>query len=144
MDATATSLLSMTSAKQQLNVSPQLAPAISYASSSSAAPDVDPGVLGIAGQIGVAVAKVDDARGIGRILRDAMNEVSEASAFAVALYHLDRPEVAYRYKVVGVDAASSELGKQPVDDSPSCFAVRNAERWHVFDRSITVSGERMR
>jgi hypothetical protein len=70
--------------------------------------------------------------------------VSEASAFSVALYHSDRPEVAYRYKVVGVDAASSELGKQALDDSPSCFAVRNAERWHAFDRSITVSGERMR
>jgi len=73
-----------------------------------------------------------------------MNEVSEASAFAVALFHADRPEVAYRYKVVGVDAASSELGRQPVDDSPSCFAVRNAERWHAFDRAVTVAGERRR
>lgn len=98
----------------------------------------------IARQIRSAVEAVRDARSIGRILRDAMNEVSEASAFAVALYHTDRPEVAYRYKVVGVDAAASELGKQPVDDSPSCFAVRNAERWHGFDRSVTVAGERRR
>lgn len=118
---------------------PQPAAAVSFAASSA-----DPGVVGIAAQISVAVSKVDDARGIGRILRDAMNEVSEASAFAVALYHVDRPEVAYRYKVVGVDAASTELGKQPVDDSPSCFAVRNAERWHAFDRSITVGHERRR
>src|SRR5439155_6832579 len=73
-----------------------------------------------------------------------MNEVSEASAFAVALFHADRPEVAYRYKVVGVDAPSAELGKQPLDDSPSCFAVRNAELWHAFDRAVTVAGERRR
>ncbi|HEV2010394.1 MAG TPA: hypothetical protein VGS17_05130 [Candidatus Limnocylindria bacterium] len=95
----------------------------------------------IAAQIGSLVSAVDDARAIGRILRDAMNEVSEASAFAVALFHADRPEVAYRYKVVGVDPASSELGKQPVDDSPSCFAVRNAERWHAFDRTVAVGDE---
>jgi len=123
---------------------PTPATAVSYASSSSPSASVDPGLLDIAGRIGVAVSKVDDARGIGRILRDAMNEVSEASAFAVALYHLDRPEVAYRYKVVGVDPASSELGRQPVDDAPSCFAVRNAERWHAFDRSISVGTERRR
>ena len=114
----------------------------------SDAPPVAPGLAahidGIATQIGAAVAGAGDARAIGRILRDAMNEVSEASAFSVALYHSDRPEVAYRYKVVGVDAASSELGKQAVDDSPSCFAVRNAERWHAFDRAITVAGERLR
>ena len=98
----------------------------------------------MAAQISSAVSAVDDARAIGRILRDAMNEVSEASAFAVALFHTDRPEVAYRYKVVGVDAPSAELGKQPLDDSPSCFAVRNAERWHAFDRAVTVAGERRR
>ena len=114
----------------------------------SDAPPLAPGLAahieGIAAGIGRALAGAGDARAIGRILRDAMNEVSEASAFAVALYHADRLEVAYRYKVMGVDAASSELGKQAVDDSPSCFAVRNAERWHSFDRSITVAGERRR
>ncbi|HEX6061462.1 MAG TPA: hypothetical protein VF001_05285 [Candidatus Limnocylindria bacterium] len=115
--------------------------------SSTAAP-VSPraaaGIEVIVAQIAAAVSAVDDARAAGRILRDAMNEVSEASAFAVALFHADRPEVAYRYKVVGVDPASSDLGKQPVDDSPSCFAVRNAERWHAFDRAVTVGGERRR
>lgn len=114
----------------------------------SEAPPLAPGLAAhideIASQIGAAVAGAGDARAIGRILRDAMNEVSEASAFSVALFHADRPEVAYRYKVVGVDAASSELGAQAVDDSPSCFAVRNAERWHSFDRAVTVAGERRR
>ena len=108
------------------------------------APALAAQIAGIATQITAAVTQAEDARAIGRILRDAMNEVSEASAFSVALFHADRPEVAYRYKVVGVDAASSELGKQAVDDSPSCFAVRNAERWHAFDRAVTVSGERRR
>jgi cell division septation protein DedD len=115
--------------------------------SSTAAPvsaEAAAGIDVIVTQVTAAVASVDDARAVGRILRDAMNEVSEASAFSVALFHIDRPEVAYRYKVVGVDAASSELGKQPLDDSPSCFAVRNAERWHAFDRPVTVAGERRR
>jgi hypothetical protein len=135
------------------SASPQPRPAqathsLDSSSSSTAAPSLSAEAIGhierIAGQISAAVAGATDARAIGRILRDAMNEVSEASAFAVALFHTDRPEVAYRYKVVGVDTASTELGKQPVDDSPSCFAVRNAERWHAFDRAVSVAGERRR
>jgi len=119
----------------------------SQASGSTRAPlsaEAAAGIEFIVAQIGAAVSTADDARAVGRILRDAMNEVSEASAFSVALFHADRPEIAYRYKVVGVDAPSSELGKQPVDDSPTCFAVRNAERWHAFDRFIVVAGERRR
>ncbi|MDP9245785.1 MAG: hypothetical protein M3O64_03955 [Chloroflexota bacterium] len=126
---------------------PAAAPRVAGSFASASAPvsaEAAAGIDVIVAQVSAAVAAVDDARAVGRILRDAMNEVSEASAFAVALFHLDRPEVAYRYKVVGVDAASSELGKQPVDDSPSCFAVRNAERWHAFDRTVTFTGERRR
>ena len=129
---------------------PTDAPTVAEGAYSSSSAPVSPeaaagiGIDGIASQLGAALSTVDDARAVGRILRDAMNEVSEASAFAVALFHTDRPEVAYRYKVVGVDAASSELGKQPVDDSPSCFAVRNAERWHSFDRAVVVGGDRRR
>jgi hypothetical protein len=126
---------------------PAYVPPAAGSYSSTAAPvssEAAAGIGVIVSQIASAVSAVDDARAAGRILRDAMNEVSEASAFAVALFHVDRPEVAYRYKVVGVDPASSDLGKQPVDDSPSCFAVRNAERWHAFDRVVTVAGERRR
>jgi len=123
-----------------------LTPSASSYSSAAApvSPEAAAGIEVIVSQIAAAVAAVDDARAAGRILRDAMNEVSEASAFAVALFHADRPEVAYRYKVVGVDPASSDLGRQPVDDSPSCFAVRHAERWHAFDRTVTVAGDRRR
>jgi hypothetical protein len=126
---------------------PAYVPSAAGSYSSTAAPvsaEAAAGIGMIVSQIASAVSAVDDARAAGRILRDAMNEVSEASAFAVALFYLDRPEVAYRYKVVGVDPASSDLGKQPVDDSPSCFAVRNAERWHAFDRVVTAAGERRR
>jgi hypothetical protein len=123
---------------------PAAAEGVYSSASAPVSPEAAAGIDRIVSQLGAALAAVDDARAVGRVLRDAMNEVSEASAFAVALFHTDRPEVAYRYKVVGVDAASSELGKQPVDDSPSCFAVRNAERWHSFDRAVTVGGERRR
>ncbi len=44
-----------------------------------------------------------DARSLGRVLRDAMSQITDASAFSVALFHLSRAEVAYRYKVVGPD-----------------------------------------
>lgn len=122
---------------------PESSAPASYSSASiPVSPQAAAGIDEIVTQVERTVGVVDDARAVGRILRDAMNELTEASAFAVALYHVDRPEVAYRYKVVGVDTASSELGKQPVDDSPSCFAVRNAERWHAFERTVTVDGER--
>ena len=130
-------------AQQPMSYAPA-APPVAASDAPALAPSLAVHIDGIAAQVSAAVANAGDARAIGRILRDAMNEVSEASAFSVALYHADRLEVAYRYKVVGVDAASSELGKQAIDDSPSCFAVKHAERWHAFDRAITVAGERRR
>jgi len=98
----------------------------------------------IVDEVGRAVAVAGDARAIGRVLRDAMNAVTPVSAFAVALFHADRPEVAYRYKVVGVDAASSELGRQPVDDGAQCDAVRAGDRLHGFERDVTVGTGRRR
>lgn len=89
-----------------------------------------------------AVAVAGDARAIGRVLRDALNAVTATAAFSVALFHSDRPEVAYRYKVVGVDAASSQLGRHPVDDGAGCEAVRHGQRWHTFVRVLPAgSGE---
>ena len=97
----------------------------------------------IVDEVARAVAVAGDARAVGRVLRDAMNAVAASAAFAVALFHADRPEVAYRYKVVGVDAASSELGRQPVDDGARSDAVRLGERWHAFERDVIVgSGSR--
>lgn len=88
-----------------------------------------------------ALAAATDARSLGRVLRDALSTVSDASAFAVALFHSSRPEVAYRYKVVGPDRDSAELGRQHVDDGPACYAARRDRRWHVFARDLAIREE---
>ncbi|HUQ42732.1 MAG TPA: GAF domain-containing protein [Candidatus Limnocylindrales bacterium] len=84
------------------------------------------------------LAAATDARSLGRVLRDAMSVITEASSFSVALFHRTRPEVAYRYKVVGPDRDSAELGRQHVDDGPACYAARHDRRWHVFAREIAI------
>ncbi len=88
-----------------------------------------------------AVDSAEDARALGRIVRDALNVVTDASAFSVALFHPTRPEVAYRYKVVGPDRASTELGRQHVEDGPECAAATMDRRWHVFTREIAIRDE---
>jgi len=87
------------------------------------------------------VASATDARSLGRVLRDAMSVITDASAFSVALFHATRSEVAYRYKVVGPDRDSAELGRQHVDDGPACYAARHDRRWHVFAREIAIRDE---
>jgi hypothetical protein len=82
-----------------------------------------------------------DARGLGRVLRDAMSAITDASAFSVSLFHFARAEVAYRYKVVGPDRDSAELGRQHVDDGPACYAARHDRRWHVFAREVAIRDE---
>ncbi len=79
-----------------------------------------------------------DARTLGRILRDVMNVITDASAFSISLFHVALPEVAYRYKVLGPEADSSELGRQTVDDGPTCYAARHDRRWHVFQRDLAI------
>jgi len=79
-----------------------------------------------------------DARSVGRILRDVMNVVTDASAFSISLFHIALTEVAYRYKVLGPEADASELGRQSVDDGPSCYAARHDRRWHVFQRELAI------
>jgi hypothetical protein len=79
-----------------------------------------------------------DARSVGRVLRDVMNVITDASAFSVSLFHIAVPEVAYRYKVLGPEADASELGRQTVDDGPTCYAARHDRRWHVFLRDLAI------
>jgi hypothetical protein len=79
-----------------------------------------------------------DARSLGRILRDLMNVITDASAFSISLFHIALTEVAYRYKVLGPEADASELGRQAVDDGPSCYAARHDRRWHVFQRDLAI------
>jgi hypothetical protein len=80
----------------------------------------------------------NDARSLGRVLRDVMNVISDASAFSISLFHVALSEVAYRYKVLGPEADASELGRQGVDDGPSCYAARHDRRWHVFQRDLAI------
>jgi hypothetical protein len=87
------------------------------------------------------LATASDARSLGRVLRDAISQITEASAFSVALFHMTRPEVAYRYKVVGPDRDSAELGRQHVDDGQACYAARHDRRWHVFAREVAIRDE---
>ena len=79
-----------------------------------------------------------DARSVGRILRDVMNVITDASAFSISLFHIAVAEVAYRYKVLGPEADASELGRQTVDDGPTCYAARHDRRWHVFRRDLAI------
>jgi len=79
-----------------------------------------------------------DARTLGRILRDAMNVITDASAFSISLFHVALTEVAYRYKVLGPEADASELGRQTIDDGPTCYAARHDRRWHVFQRDLAI------
>ena len=79
-----------------------------------------------------------DARSLGRILRDVMNVITDASAFSISVFHIALAEVAYRYKVLGPEADASELGRQSVDDGPSCYAARHDRRWHVFQRDLAI------
>ena len=87
------------------------------------------------------LATAMDARSLGRVLRDAMSVITDASAFSIALFHLTRPEVVYRYKVVGPDRDSAELGRQHVDDGPACYAARHDRRWHVFAREVAIRSD---
>lgn len=79
-----------------------------------------------------------DARSLGRILRDVMNVITDASAFSISLFHISLSEVAYRYKVLGPEPDASELGRQGVDDGPGCYAARHDRRWHVFQRDLAI------
>ena len=89
-------------------------------------------------EIRKSLDEATDARGLGRILRDVMNVITDASAFSVSVFHNALSEVAYRYKVLGPEADASELGRQSVDDGPSCYAARHDRRWHVFARDLAI------
>src|SRR5207237_2151825 len=81
-----------------------------------------------------------DARSIGRVLRDAVTAIAGVDGFSVSLFNSVRREVAYRYKVVGADPDSAEMGRQAVDDGPDCYAARHDRRWHSYVREIGVRG----
>jgi hypothetical protein len=91
-------------------------------------------------EVARALDELTDAKSIGRVLRDAVTAIAGVDGFSVALFNTVRREVAYRYKVVGADPDSAEMGRQTVDDGPDCYAARHDRRWHSFIREIGVRG----
>ena len=91
-------------------------------------------------EVARALDELTDAKSIGRVLRDAVTAIAGVDGFSVALFNTVRREVAYRYKVVGADPDSAEMGRQTVDDGPDCYAARHDRRWHSFVREIGVRG----
>jgi hypothetical protein len=91
-------------------------------------------------EVARALDELTDARSIGRVLRDAVTAIAGVNGFSVSLFNSVRREVAYRYKVVGADPESAELGRQAVDDGPDCYAARRDRRWHSYVREIGVRG----
>src|SRR3989454_2904233 len=90
-------------------------------------------------EVARAVDELTDARSIGRVLRDAVTAIAGVDGFSVTLFNTVR-EVAYRYKVVGADPESAEMGRQAVDDGPDCYAARHDRRWHSYIREIGMRG----
>jgi hypothetical protein len=91
-------------------------------------------------EVARALDELTDAKSIGRVLRDAVTAIAGVDGFSVSLFNSVRREVAYRYKVVGADPDSAEMGRQAVDDGPDCYAARRDRRWHGFIREIGVRG----
>jgi len=91
-------------------------------------------------EVARAIAELTDARSMGRVLRDAVTAIAGVDGFSVSLFNSVRREVAYRYKVVGSDPDSAEMGRQAVDDGPDCYAARRDRRWHAFVREIGIRG----
>ena len=79
-----------------------------------------------------------DARALGRVLRDAMGAVLEHIGFAVSLFHPQRAEVAYRYRVVDADALAGENARRPLEDGPASRAAQTSARV-VFTREIELA-----
>jgi hypothetical protein len=91
-------------------------------------------------EVARSLDELNDARSIGRILRDAVTAIAGVDGFSVSLFNSVRREVAYRYKVVGADPSSAEMGRQAVDDGPDCYAARRDRSWHSYIREIGVRG----
>lgn len=78
-----------------------------------------------------------DARALGRVLRETIAQVMEHVTFAVSLFHAQRPEVGYRYRVVEAEGLANELTRGAMDDGPSCRAAVRSERV-LFTREIEM------
>jgi hypothetical protein len=92
--------------------------------------------LRLLNEIQLKLSSTLEARQLGRILRDAVGAVTEIAAFAVALFHAERDEVAYRYRVADVDALASELSRPAL--GPNSPAVRDGERFIIYETEVDL------
>ena len=86
-----------------------------------------------------AVAASTSVRDVGRVLRDVLGELAQTSAFAVAVHHRGRPEVAYRYRVASDDEVGQELRGDALDDGPESAAA-HAGSWVRGQRTMRLGG----
>lgn len=84
-----------------------------------------------------AVASATNARDVGRILRDVLSELAHTAAFALALHHAGRDEVAYRYRVAADDELGTSLRRDALDDAPES-AVAHMDGWARAHRTVRV------
>ena len=84
-----------------------------------------------------AVASATNARDLGRILRDVLSELAHTAAFALALHHAGRDEVAYRYRVAADDELGTLLRRDALDDAPES-AVAHMDGWARAHRTVRV------
>ncbi|HEY6957927.1 MAG TPA: hypothetical protein VI814_03805 [Candidatus Limnocylindria bacterium] len=84
-----------------------------------------------------AISSATSARDVGRILRDVLSEITHTSAFAVALHHTERDDVAYRYRVASEDELGSLLRRDVLDDGPE-GAAAHMDGWVRAHRAVRV------
>lgn len=84
-----------------------------------------------------AIATATSARDVGRILRDVLSEIARTAAFAVALHHTERDDVAYRYRVASDDELGALLRRDPLDDGPESAAA-HMDGWLRAHHAVRV------
>ena len=89
-------------------------------------------------------AATTSARDAGRLMRDVIAELARTSAFALAVHHADRDEVAYRYRVASDDDLGALLRSDTLDDGPQSAAAhtdgwtRGQVTMRVGPRNLTL------
>jgi hypothetical protein len=84
-----------------------------------------------------AIAESESARDVGRILRDALADITRTSAFALAL-HGTNDDVAYRYRVGAEDELGIALRSEALDDGPRSAAA-NSDTWITGQRTVRAA-----
>ncbi len=82
-----------------------------------------------------ALRLATSARDVGRVLRDALSEMTRTSALALSIHHARRPEVAYRYRVASEDELGALLRRETLDDGPDSAAA-NMDGWTRAHRAV--------